>query len=427
MSFEAVLLIVILIFVIIFGAGIFIMLKRNSGSDNAEVLKAVEGLENKLNTIEAANSALRQELSSIVQISVKNMGDILAQSQRAGDESQTQKLAQLENRLNAFSLESEQKLENIRRSMESRLSEIKSENSASLEQMRKTVDENLQKTLEEKMNRSFSLVNERLEQVYKGLGEMQSLAGSVGDLKKVLSNVKTRGIIGELQLGAILKEVLAPEQYEENVVTKKGSRYYVEFAVKLPAEDKGSIYLPIDSKFPGDTYSALCDAYDGGDKAQIDQARKRLKATLIAEAKDISEKYIDPPNTTDFAIMFLPFEGLYAEAVNSGVAPQLQHDYKINLAGPSTMAALLNSLQMGFKTLAVQKQSAEVWRVLGSVKSEFDKFNDILVLTQQRIEQANSELDKLVGVRTRQIRKKLSQLDEIEEISRPKLNDKSED
>lgn len=427
MSFEAVLLIVILIFVIIFGAGIFIMLKRNSGSDNAEVLKAVEGLENRLNTIEAANSALRQELSSIVQISVKNMGDILAQSQRAGDESQTQKLAQLENRLNAFSLESEQKLENIRRSMESRLSEIKSENSASLEQMRKTVDENLQKTLEEKMNRSFSLVNERLEQVYKGLGEMQSLAGSVGDLKKVLSNVKTRGIIGELQLGAILKEVLAPEQYEENVVTKKGSKYYVEFAVKLPAEDKGSIYLPIDSKFPGDTYSALCDAYDGGDKAQIDQARKRLKATLIAEAKDISEKYIDPPNTTDFAIMFLPFEGLYAEAVNSGVAPQLQHDYKINLAGPSTMAALLNSLQMGFKTLAVQKQSAEVWRVLGSVKSEFDKFNDILVLTQQRIEQANSELDKLVGVRTRQIRKKLSQLDEIEEISRPTLNDKSED
>lgn len=427
MSFEAVLLIVILIFVIIFGAGIFIMLKRNSGSDNAEVLKAVEGLENRLNTIEAANSALRQELSSIVQISVKNMGDILAQSQRAGDENQTQKLAQLENRLNAFSLESEQKLENIRRSMESRLSEIKSENSASLEQMRKTVDENLQKTLEEKMNRSFSLVNERLEQVYKGLGEMQSLAGSVGDLKKVLSNVKTRGIIGELQLGAILKEVLAPEQYEENVVTKKGSKYYVEFAVKLPAEDKGSIYLPIDSKFPGDTYSALCDAYDGGDKAQIDQARKRLKATLIAEAKDISEKYIDPPNTTDFAIMFLPFEGLYAEAVNSGVAPQLQHDYKINLAGPSTMAALLNSLQMGFKTLAVQKQSAEVWRVLGSVKSEFDKFNDILVLTQQRIEQANSELDKLVGVRTRQIRKKLSQLDEIEEISRPTLNDKSED
>lgn len=427
MSFEAVLLIVILIFVIIFGAGIFITLKRNSGSDNAEVLKAVEGLENRLNTIETANSALRQELSSIVQISVKNMGDILAQSQRAGDESQTQKLAQLENRLNAFSLESEQKLENIRRSMESRLSEIKSENSASLEQMRKTVDENLQKTLEEKMNRSFSLVNERLEQVYKGLGEMQSLAGSVGDLKKVLSNVKTRGIIGELQLGAILKEVLAPEQYEENVVTKKGSRYYVEFAVKLPAEDKGSIYLPIDSKFPGDTYSALCDAYDGGDKAQIDQARKRLKATLIAEAKDISEKYIDPPNTTDFAIMFLPFEGLYAEAVNSGVAPQLQHDYKINLAGPSTMAALLNSLQMGFKTLAVQKQSAEVWRVLGSVKSEFDKFNDILVLTQQRIEQANSELDKLVGVRTRQIRKKLSQLDEIEEISRPTLNDKSED
>lgn len=427
MGFESILLIIILIIILILGAGMFIALKRRSGSNGADIITAVDRLENRLNSIETANSALRQELSSIVQISVKNMGDILAQNQRAGDENQTQRLSQLENRLNAFSLESEQKLENIRRSMENRLTEIKNENSKSLEQMRKTVDENLQKTLEEKMNRSFSLVNERLEQVYKGLGEMQSLAGSVGDLKKVLSNVKTRGIIGELQLGAILKEVLAPEQYTENVVTKKGSKYYVEFAVKLPAEDKGFIYLPIDSKFPGDTYAALCDAYDGGNKTQIEQARKKLKATLIAEAKDISEKYIDPPNTTDFAIMFLPFEGLYAEAVNSGVAPQLQRDYRVNLAGPSTMAALLNSLQMGFKTLAVQKQSAEVWRVLGSVKSEFDKFNDILIATQQRIEQANSELDKLVGVRTRQIRKRLSQLDELEEVSRSALNDTTEE
>ena len=415
MSLEAVLLIILIIMVLCFGIGFYFTQKKRSGdSGSDEVINSLSRLENRLNMLDGANSALRQELSSIVQISVKNMGDIMSQSQ-------SERLLQLENRLKTFSLESEQKLENIRATMETRLSDIKNENTRSLEQMRKTVDENLQKTLEEKMSRSFALVNERLEQVYKGLGEMQTLANGVGDLKKVLSNVKTRGIIGELQLGAILKEVLSPEQYEENAVTKKGSKNYVEFAVKLPQENGDFIYLPIDSKFPGDTYSALCDAYESGDKQRIDEARKRLEATLKSEAKDISEKYIDPPNTTDFAIMFLPFEGLYAEAVNSGIVELLQRSYKVNIAGPSTMAALLNSLQMGFKTLAVQKQSTEVWRVLGSVKSEFDKFNDILVLTQQRIEQANAELDKLVGVRTRQIRKRLSQLDNIDmpQLDRP--------
>ena len=415
MSLEAVLLIILIIMVLCFGIGFYFTQKKRSGdSGSDEVINSLSRLENRLNMLDSANSALRQELSSIVQISVKNMGDIMSQSQ-------SERLLQLENRLKTFSLESEQKLENIRATMETRLSDIKNENTRSLEQMRKTVDENLQKTLEEKMSRSFALVNERLEQVNKGLGEMQTLANGVGDLKKVLSNVKTRGIIGELQLGAILKEVLSPEQYEENAVTKKGSKNYVEFAVKLPQENGDFIYLPIDSKFPGDTYSALCDAYESGDKQRIDEARKRLEATLKSEARDISEKYIDPPNTTDFAIMFLPFEGLYAEAVNSGIVEQLQRSYKVNIAGPSTMAALLNSLQMGFKTLAVQKQSTEVWRVLGSVKSEFDKFNDILVLTQQRIEQANAELDKLVGVRTRQIRKRLSQLDNIDmpQLDRP--------
>ena len=415
MSLEAVLLIILIILVLCFGIGFYFTQKKRSGdSGSDEILNSLSRLENRLNMLDGANSALRQELSSIVQISVKNMGDIMSQSQ-------SERLLQLENRLKTFSLESEQKLENIRATMETRLSDIKNENTRSLEQMRKTVDENLQKTLEEKMSRSFALVNERLEQVYKGLGEMQTLANGVGDLKKVLSNVKTRGIIGELQLGAILKEVLSPEQYEENAVTKKGSKNYVEFAVKLPQENGDFIYLPIDSKFPGDTYSSLCDAYESGDKQRVDEARKRLEATLKSEAKDISEKYIDPPNTTDFAIMFLPFEGLYAEAVNSGIVELLQRSYKVNIAGPSTMAALLNSLQMGFKTLAVQKQSTEVWRVLGSVKSEFDKFNDILVLTQQRIEQANAELDKLVGVRTRQIRKRLSQLDNIDmpQLDRP--------
>lgn len=301
----------------------------------------------------------------------------------------------------------EQKLENIRRSVESRLNYIQEDNNKNLEEMRKTVDERLQQSIEEKMNRSFSLVNERLEQVYKGLGEMQSLAVGVGDLKKVLSNVKTRGILGEIQLSAILSEILSPEQYEENVATKKGSKNVVEFAVKLPSDDDKFIYLPIDSKFPGDTYAALRDAIDEGDKIKIDLAAKALITRIKSEAKDIHDKYIDPPYTTEFAIMFLPFEGLYSEAVNRGLVEILQRDYKVNIAGPSTMAALLNSLQMGFKTLAVQKRSAEVWEILGAVKQEFDKFGDVLEATQQRLDQANKELDKLVGVRTRQIQRKL--------------------
>ncbi len=279
-----------------------------------------------------------------------------------------------------------------------------------------TVDEKLQKTLEEKMNRSFALVNERLEQVYKGLGEMQTLAVGVGDLKKVLSNVKTRGIVGEIQLGGILEEILSPEQYDTNVCTKAGSREVVEFAVKLPAHDDGFIWLPIDAKFPGDTYAALRDAYESGSKDAVDAAAKNLMVTIRKEAKDIRDKYIDPPNTTEFAIMFLPFEGLYSEVVNRGMVEVLQRDYKVNIAGPSTMAALLNSIQMGFKTLAVQKRSAEVWKILGSVKSEFEKFNEVLLLTQQRIDQANKELDKLVGVRSRQISRKLS---EVESASSP--------
>lgn len=356
------------------------------------------------------NQSLRQEMQKTTQQSISSMGNMLSANQQNFSASQTEKLIQLEQRLGTFSTDNQQKLEQIRQTVEKRLEFIRDENSQKLEQMRATVDEKLQKTLEEKMTRSFSLVTERLEQVYKGLGEMQSLAAGVGDLKKVLSNVKTRGILGELQLSAILKEILAPEQYCENVVTVPKSKNPVEFAVKLPAEDDSFIYLPIDSKFPGDTYTALVDAYEEGDKGKIDEAAKALILRLKSEAKDIHEKYVCPPYTTDFAILFLPFEGLYAEAVNRGMVEILQRDYKINLAGPSTMAALLNSLQMGFKTLAVQKRSAQVWEVLSSVKGEFDKFASVLENTQQRLEQANSELDKLVGVRTRQIQRKLEKL-----------------
>ena len=343
---------------------------------------------------------LRQELANSTQASIKNMGEMI-------NSSQSQNMANLENRFKTFSLENEQKLDNIRKTVSTQLSYIQEDNNKKLDEMRKTVDEKLQKTLESTMQQSFGLVNERLEQVYKGLGEMQNLATGVGDLKKVLSNVKTRGILGEIQLGAILKEILAPEQYEENVVTKSKGSERVEFAVKLPAEDDGFIYLPIDSKFPADTYMALQNAYESGDSAQVEAAAKLLLTTLKKEAKDIHDKYIECPGTTEFAIMFLPTEGLYCEAVNRGMIEVLQREYKINLAGPSTMAALLNSLQMGFKTLAIQKQSAEVWKVLGSVKTEFEKFGDVIDATQKRLEQANSELDKLVGVRTRAINRHL--------------------
>ena len=352
-------------------------------------------------------SSLRTELTGSTQTAVKNMGDMIATNQQSFSSSQSEKLTHFEERLKTFSLENEQKLENIRRSMELKLAEIREDNNKQLTEMRNTVDEKLQKTLEEKMNRSFALVSERLEQVYKGLGEMQNLAVGVGDLKKVLSNVKTRGIVGEIQLGSILEEILSPEQYDTNVATKKGSKEVVEFAVKLPARDDGFIYLPIDSKFPGDTYSALRDAYDSGSKEAVDAAAKTLITTIKSEAKDIKTKYIDPPNTTEFAVMFLPFEGLYSEVVNRGMVEVLQREYKVNIAGPSTMAALLNSIQMGFKTLAVQKRSAEVWNLLGSVKTEFEKFSEVLIATQNNLDLASKKLDDLVGVRTRQIQRKL--------------------
>ena len=401
MELTEILLIILCTAALIVGIiGVVLIIKK--GNPDAKV--SSEEIANIVrNEISRQMSTQRQELSSQIQSTVKNMGDMISANQ-------TEKMSQLEERIKTFSLENEQKLENIRLSVEKRLEYLQNDNNRQLEKMRETVDEKLQKTLEEKMNKSFSLVNERLEQVYKGLGEMQNLAVGVGDLKKVLSNVKTRGILGEIQLKSILSEILSPEQYEENIATKKGSKNVVEFAIKLPSDDDSVVYLPIDSKFPGDTYANLRDAIENGDKDEIDSAAKVLIATIKNEAKDIHDKYIDPPNTTEFAIMFLPFEGLYSEVVNRGLVEILQREYKVNIAGPSTMAALLNSLQMGFKTLAVQKRSAEVWEVLSGVKQEFDKFNDVLVTTQQRLDQANKELDKLVGVRTRQIQRKLKNI-----------------
>jgi DNA recombination protein RmuC len=233
----------------------------------------------------------------------------------------------------------------------------------------------------------------------------------------VLSNVKTRGILGEIQLEAILEQILSPDQYEKNVAIKKGSQERVEFAVKLPGDGEGEVYLPIDAKFPVDTYTKLVEAYDAGIPAEVNQVSKMLERAIKTFAKSIHDKYIHPPQTTDFGIMFLPIEGLYAEVVRSGLVETLQRDYKINIAGPTTMAALLNSLQMGFKTLAIQKHSSEVWNILGAVKTEFDKFGDVLSAAQQRINQANAELDKLVGTRTRQIQRKLRNVASLPEVT----------
>ena len=382
-----------------------------------------------------------QSLKSIqyIQSSFTSLGDLLTGSQRQSSEIQDKRLqelnvqltqrndtlqktvndtlCQIEERLKTNSVETEQKLEQIRGTMEKRITAMQEENSKKLEEMRATVDEKLQKTLEDRISKSFQLVSERLEQVYKGLGEMQTLASGVGDLKKVLSNVKTRGILGEIQLGAILEQMLSKEQYEENIATKKGSSERVEFAIKLPGDEGGVVYLPIDAKFPADTYSKLMDAYDSGNAEEVEQAAKMLERSIKAFAKSIHDKYIEPPQTTDFGIMFLPFEGLYAEVVRRGMVEVLQREYKINIAGPTTMAALLNSLQMGFKTLAIQKHSSEVWNILGAVKTEFDKFGDVLAATQQRINQANAELDKLIGTRTRKIQSKLRNVVSLSEVS----------
>lgn len=401
------------------------------------VLIALSGAMRKSQSAGGELKEFRRDTLQYMQSSFSGLGELLASSQKQSTDVQDRRLqelnqqltlrndmlqktvsdllVQVEQRLKTNALENEQKLDYIRTTMEHRIAAMQEDNSRKLEEMRATVDEKLQQTLEDRISKSFQLVSERLEQVYKGLGEMQTLASGVGDLKKVLSNVKTRGILGEIQLAAILEQILSPEQYEENISTKKGSSDRVEFAIKFPGDDEGIVYLPIDAKFPSDTYTKLLDAYDRGNGQEVQEATKLLEKTIKTFAKSIHDKYIDPPHTTDFGILFLPFEGLYAEVVRRGLVETLQREYKINIAGPTTMAALLNSLQMGFKTLAIQRHSSEVWNVLGAVKTEFDKFGDVLSATQQRINQANAELDKLIGTRTRKIQSKLRNVASLSE------------
>lgn len=346
--------------------------------------------------------ALRAEVSENTRRSINAVGETLL------NEYQRDTLNQ-EQRFKTFALENAQRMEQIRRSVERQLADIREDNGKKLDEMRSIVDEKLQKTLEDKLSRSFALVSERLEQVYKGLGEMQTLASGVGDLSKVLSNVKTRGILGEIQLGAILGEMMAPEQYEVNAKVKQATNERVEFAIKLPADD-GTVLLPIDSKFPADAYTNLTDAYEQGNADAVKAAQAVLKGRIKEFAADIAKKYINPPYTTEFAVMFLPTEGLYAEVLRLNLMEPIQREYRVSIAGPSTMAALLNSLQMGFKSVAIQKRSGEVWKVLGAVKTEFASFEKTLAKTRDRLRLADEELGRLIGARTHKINRSLERV-----------------
>lgn len=308
---------------------------------------------------------------------------------------------------------SEKYLAEIRVSLEKSLEKLQNINEQKLEEMRRTVDEKLDATLKSRLNESFKIVQENLSKVEQGIGEMRNLANGVGDLKRVLTNVKTRGVWGEMQLSQILSEVLTKDQYAENIITRPHSKDPVEFALRLPSDGKKTIYLPIDSKFPLDTYTNLLNSYDLMDKDLINKSISELKKSIKMFAKDIKEKYIEAPYTTDFGIMFLPIEGLYAEVAKIGLIDELQSTYRIIIAGPTTMSALLNSLQVGFRTLAIERRSSEVWNILGAVKTEFENFEGVLRKAQKKIGEANEEIENLVGTRTRQINRKLKNVTEI--------------
>ncbi len=359
------------------------------------------------------NSKLtREEISG----SFKLLGEQLSERIKEIAERQKDQLEIIEERMDKLTKTNEEKFEKLKEQVSAQLSDIQESNEKKLEEMRRTVDEKLHETLEKRLGESFKQVSERLELVHKGLGEMQTLASGVGDLKKVLTNVKTRGTWGEVQLGNLIEQILAPNQYEKNVKTKKGSSEIVEFAVKLPGrtgDENEIVWLPIDAKFPMEDYQRLLAAQDAADPVEVEKASKEIEKKIRAEAANIATKYLDPPNTTDFAIMFLPVEGLYAEVLRiPGLAERIQRESRVIITGPTNLAALLNSLQMGFRTLAIEKRSSEVWKLLGIVKTEFRKFGDILEKTKQKIEQASNTLGEAAR-KSRTIERKLRNVEEL--------------
>jgi DNA recombination protein RmuC len=328
--------------------------------------------------------------------------------------SQAERLEAFARELNRFSLGLDERFERLKIAVEGRLTAMQADNAAKLEEMRRTVDEKLHATLEQRLGQSFKLVSDRLEQVHRGLGEMQTLAAGVGDLKRVLTNVKTRGTWGEVQLAALLEQLLTAEQFSANVITRPGSNERVDFAIRLPGKGDGAVvWLPIDAKFPIEDYQRLLDAQDRCEPALVEEAARAIESRLKGEAKSIHEKYVSPPHTTDFAMLYLPIEGLYAEALRRpGLAEALQRDYRVSLAGPTTLAALLNSLQMGFRTLAIEQRSAEVWAVLGAVKTEFGKFGEALAHTKKKLDEASNSISK-AETRTRQLSRRLKEVEAL--------------
>lgn len=327
---------------------------------------------------------------------------------------QAERLEAFARELNRFSLGLDERFERLKLSVESRLTAIQVDNSAKLEEMRRTVDEKLHATLEQRLGQSFQMVSERLEQVHRGLGEMQTLAAGVGDLKRVLTNVKTRGTWGEVQLSALLEQLLTADQFSANVATRPDTNERVDFAIRLPGKGDGAVvWLPIDAKFPIEDYQRLLDAQDRCDPAAVEEAAKAIEMRLKNEARSIRDKYVSPPHTTDFALLYLPIEGLYAEALRRpGLAETLQRDFRVSLAGPTTLAALLNSLQMGFRTLAIEQRSAEVWAVLGAVKTEFGKFGEALAHTKKKLDEASNSISK-AETRTRQLTRRLKEVEAL--------------
>lgn len=405
---------------------VVLLLRRPKQADNTEKLvrALTEVMEGETDVLADQLRAMQGELTRTTVASVRDLSGVLAESQRQGASASLTRLESIDRAgaarqkaanealLGQLSL-MENRLEGVRGAVAQGLKDLRDDNNRKLEEIRGTVDEKLQDTLQKRISESFRSVSAQLEQVYKGLGEMQTLAADVGSLKQVLSGVKTRGILGEVQLGAILQEMLAPGQYAENVATVPGSSNRVEYAIKMPGQG-GTVWLPIDAKFPGDSYAHLLEAQSSGDAAAVAAARRQLNLVLRQEAKDIHDKYIEVPYTTSFGILFLPVEGLYAEAVSHGVTEVLQREYQISVAGPSTMAALLNALQMGFRTLAIQQRSNEVWTVLGAVKTEFEKFGAGLQQMQRHLNQTGSDLEELIGTRSRAITRKLESVQQLE-------------
>jgi DNA recombination protein RmuC len=406
---------------------LIILIRRKPDVIIAKIQEYLSGLQNRQDRLELVIkdeiTRNRQETAKNAQQARQELGTTLKYSSDSLQQRMSENVRLQKDQLDSFSQQlmamtklNDEKLNAMRKTMADQLQAMQADNTKKLEQMRATVDEKLHSTLEKRLGESFKQVSERLEQVYKGLGEMRSLATGVGDLKKVLTNVKTRGTWGEIRLSHILEQILTPDQYDVNVATKKNSNERVEFAIKLPGQDQDHekiVWMPIDSKFPQEDYQRLLDAQEAADKEQAERSIKNLETRIKAEAKHIKEKYLDPPNTTDFGIMFLPVEGLYAEVLRRpGLCDTLQREYRIVVTGPTTLAALLNSLQMGFRTLAIEKRSSEVWELLGAVKTEFGKFGAVLAKTKKKLQEASNTIDK-AEVRTRAIERKLRKVQEV--------------